>query len=107
MKNIIFGILLVLSTNLYADQVWHESAVKTIYPQPDGSFVIVFDTPAISCTRFDNYHFVSSGINNVTQDGVNNMLKVVLSAAATKKPVKVLFDNSSEGCYINRLLVNY
>ena len=107
MKNLISGILLLISINTYADQVWHESSIKIIYPQPTGGFVLTFETPAIGCTRLDQYHFVSPGKNGVTQDGANNMLKVVLAAAESNKIVRVLYDNSSSSCHINRLLVNY
>ena len=107
MKNILLLILTTFSLSAFAENVWHQSTIKTIYPQSDGGFVIIFDSSSLNCSRPDKYHFVSANQNGVTQEGVNSMLSVVLTAATLNKSIMVYFDKESSSCVVNRLQVEF
>lgn len=108
-----FLLLAVMSTLLSmpvnAASVWHSGKVNQVYPTGNGDVVLVFDTDSASCTNGSNpkYYYIRVGVDGVTQDGLENMLAVALTAATTDRTVTINFDDSSTGCFINRLSVNF
>jgi hypothetical protein len=108
MKRILLAsIALLLSSPAFCAYTWHTSNVKRVYPLASGGFVITFATPSPECSRSDNYHAVSTREGSVTQEGIDAMLSVVLSAGALGKPISVYFDKDSNECFINRLFMNF
>ncbi len=101
----IFAILIITlaSSQAFSEHTWHSSKIKRIYPLANGSFIITFANPSSHCSRSDNYHYISTDAGGVTQEGINSMLSVVLSAAAMGKVVNAYFDKDSNICSINRL----
>ncbi|UTW46651.1 response regulator receiver protein [bacterium SCSIO 12696] len=92
-----------------ATPAWHTSKIKSVYPQANGRVVFTFVDDAPSCPNANSpkYHYLSVGDNGVTQEGLNNMLSVALTAAATGREVAINFDADTNGCQINRLLINF
>ena len=108
MRSIVLGIILFLcSMSAYSQQLWHSGELERVYPQANGSFVITFKTSHPSCTNQSNpkYHYVRAGENGVTPEGVQNMLSVALAAFMANKELTIKFDDSANGCFINRLLI--
>ncbi|ABD82270.1 hypothetical protein [Saccharophagus degradans] len=95
--------------NVFAENKWHQSTIKTIYPLANGDFVLIFNTDSLLCP-VDNtgkYHYVRVGQNDVTSEGARNMLSVALAAAAMGKEVDINFDITDERCFINRLFITF
>jgi hypothetical protein len=90
-----------------AVDVWHQSAVRSVYPQANGSVVLVLDQH-VSCSNANNpqYYHIVSGQNGVVADGVKTMLATALVAFATGKSISLVFDPSTTFCYVNRLSVS-
>lgn len=100
-------IILLISSQAFSDYTWHSSEIRRIYPQANGSFIVTFVNPSPDCSRSDNYHYISTDAGGVTQEGINSMLSVVLSAAAMGKVVNAYFDRDSNTCPISRLHVEF
>ncbi len=96
-----------LSLPAFAVNTWHDSKIKRIYPQPGGNLVITFKTPSVHCSRSDNYHFISDGVNGVKLEGIKSMLSVLLTAATLDKVVSVKFDKDSPSCDVNKLHIEF
>lgn len=110
MKKFIFLALMLLPVaSAHAENTWHTSKVKKIYPLGNGDIVLKFFDNHLKCNNNDTpgAFYLSVNQNKVTSDGFKNMLSVVLTAAATSKEVSVYFDASSSSCYINRLFVDF
>lgn len=89
----------------HAAESWHISTIKSIYPQPNGAFVLTFDTDAADCANSSHYHYVWVSQNGMTDEGAKKMYAAAMMAMAMDKTVQVAFDNSSNNCYVNRLAV--
>jgi len=107
MKTIIAILLAFFAFQVSAADKWHSSLIQSVYPLADGGIVLTFKTPAPDCTRSDKYHYILVGQFGVTQEGLNNMLSIVLTAAATGKEVNIFYDTTSDKCAINRLNVQF
>ena len=92
-----------------AANVWHQSVITHVYPQPDGGIVLSFATDAPTCTNASNpkYYYIKVGENGVTADGLKNMYALALTAAVAGQTVSFVFDDSTTGCYINRMSVPF
>jgi hypothetical protein len=99
--------LILMSCAANATEAWHASTIKWLYPQADGSFVLVFDTNAPACTAVgaDKYHYVLPSQNGMTVEGAKKLYAAAMMAMAMDKTVQVAFDDSTSNCYVNRLLV--
>ena len=97
----------LFAESAFADPVWHSSRIRYVYPLAEGDFVITFveDAPTCQNTSSPKYHYVRVGENGVTQEGLRGMLSAALTAGAANLPVTINFDDSTSGCFINRLLV--
>lgn len=82
---------------------WHTSKVAMVYPVSTGAVIVTFQTTSSACTNTAKYFYIQVGQAGVTQEALENMLSVVLTAAAADRAVGVNFDETSSGCYINRL----
>lgn len=105
---LIAGICLIaLSCASFAAEVRHTSTIKSVYPQANGTFVIVFDTNALTCTNTaaGKYHSVAPLHNGMTDEGTKKLYAAALMALATDKAVMVAFDDATSDCYVNRLIV--
>lgn len=89
-----------------AAEIWHTSYLRWIYPQSNGSVVLVFTSDSTSCTSANNpdYYSIVVGQNGVTADGLRAMYATSLTAFAMGRQLQIAFDNSTSYCYINRLL---
>jgi len=82
------------------------SAIQSVYPQDDGSFVIKLYTDSAACTSTNRpykYYFVKAGQFGMTAEGVKMNYAAALFALGTGKQVIVAFDESTTCCYVNRL----
>ncbi len=108
MKNLVILLFIsFISVPTLAVNTWHDSKVKRIYPQSGGNVVVTFKTPSAHCSRADNYHFISDGVNGVKQEGIKSMLSVLLTAATLDKVVSVNFDKDSPSCDIHKLSIEF
>lgn len=99
--------LLMMPLLSVAENVWHESTIRTIYPLGSGAFVIIPVVPAPDCTRSDSYLYVSEGENGVSAEAVKNMLSVSLTAATLGKNIKVNYNKNSTSCFISKLQISF
>lgn len=99
--------LLFLGNSAIAAEVWHTAYLKYVYPQANGSVVLVFTADSASCTSPNNpkYYSITVGQNSVTVDGLRAMHATALTAFAMERQVQFAFDNATANCYITRLLV--
>lgn len=110
MKKILFIVSsMLISLPLSAANVWHSARISSVYPQADGSVILLFDVDSSYCTHTGSpkYYNVVVGQNSVTAQGAQNIYSAALSAAALNKPVNFVFDDNTSSCYINRLSVHY
>jgi hypothetical protein len=103
---IVAGTLALVSAAHAAD-VWHTATIKFIYPQGDGSFVLIFNSDAASCTSVSNpdYYTVRANTNGVTAEGLKLMYAAALMAKASDREVTINFSTSTNECAINRLQI--
>ncbi|MFA0813629.1 response regulator receiver protein [Microbulbifer epialgicus] len=104
-----FIISILFSLSATAEQATYTSTISKVYPLADGGFIVAFKEDSPNCPRnlTPKYHSVEVGKNGVTQEGLNLIFSAALAAGASGKPVTIVFDGSSENCYINRLSVNF
>ena len=97
---------MLFATPVGATQVWHSGKITQIYPMGNGDVVLIFDTDSPSCTSNANtdYYYIRVGEGNVTQDGLENMLAIALTAATADLAVTINFDDATSSCFVNRLL---
>jgi len=97
----------LVSPNALSAEVWHSSTIKMVYPQADGTFVLIFDTDAPGCTGAGpgKYHYVSPTQYGMTEEGAKKLYAAALAALAADKMVQIAFDNSTSACYVNRLTI--
>jgi hypothetical protein len=102
------GVASMLTLPAVAAEVWVASLVKWIYPQGDGqTIVLVLETESAQCTSpaSPKYFYVTVGQNGVTQEGLKNIFATASLALATDKMLHVAFDDSTQACYVNRVLI--
>jgi hypothetical protein len=89
-----------------AAPVWHASTVKFVYPQADGSFVLVMDVDPPTCPAAGTgkYLYVVAGQNGMTADGLKAMYALSMQALATRAILQLNFEDASTACYVNRML---
>lgn len=94
------------SVSAYAVPNWHTSTLHAVYPMADGSFVLRFTTNAPTCSDSNTpckYQYVNQ--NGMTEVGAQKICAAAFVALASGKTVSVNFDDASDGCYVNRLLM--
>lgn len=108
MRQVLLALAALCSFSSAADNYWHTSKVRSIYPHSDGAFVITFKDNSPNCPTPTNekYHFVRATKNGVTQDGVELMLATALAAATQGKSVTIKFSDEINKCYVNRMRLN-
>lgn len=86
----------------------HSSTLKYIYTQPNGDFILIFNTSPGSCTdtHSDKYFGVAVGQNGVTAEGSRKLYGLALTAFALGKPMTITFDDSTWNCYVIRATIN-
>jgi ABC-type glycerol-3-phosphate transport system substrate-binding protein len=91
-----------------AAESWYQDTVKTVYPLPNGDFVVTFVTSPAACLNASNpkYFHVQAGINGVTVDGVKSMLATALTAFVAGKRLTVVFNDASTSCDVNRMVIS-
>ncbi len=83
---------------------WHTAKILSVYPQSEGSFVLVFNANSPACASGNpDYFYVRAGQNNVTLEGQRAMLTVATAAMLSGKEVAISFDESSSNCWVNRM----
>jgi hypothetical protein len=98
---------MLMACGANAAESWGSSTVKWLYPQADGSFVLVLNTNPPGCTAIglDKYLYVMPSQNGMTVEGAKKVYAAAMMAMATDMTVQVAFDDSTPNCYVNRLLV--
>lgn len=98
---------LVASRGALAAESWHTSTINKVYPQANGTFIVVFDTNAADClnTNPQKFHYVAPAQSGVTDEGAKMIYAAALLALAMDKTVQVAFDNATSSCLINRMVV--
>jgi len=88
---------------------WHTAKITIIYQLADGRYVLQFDSDSSVCTSNSDpdYYYVAVGYNSVTQEAHKNMLSLAMTAAAVGANVTINYDETSAGCEVNRLFVNF
>lgn len=101
--------LSIFASAANAAESWHSGKITRVYPLANGSVVLSLDTDAPNCTNTSKpkYLFVQAGQNGMTADGVRNLLAVALAAASQGKSVSINFDDSTNSCFVNRLMTIY
>lgn len=99
----------LIAGTVSAAPVWHTSKIKWIYPLSSGAVILTFEIESPTCNpgATTNYHLITVGENGVTQEALENMLAVALTAATTGRAVSINFDDATTYCYINRLYVRF
>ena len=93
-----------------AANIWHVNAkIKSVYPESNGNFVLIFNQDHGDCLSTVNPDFyrVSVGQNSMTVEGAEKIFAAALSAASTGTPVSIYFDETNSNCHINRLRINF
>ncbi|MDM3869726.1 response regulator receiver protein [Porticoccus sp. W117] len=105
----VLAIVMLSITAIAATPTWHNSKIRTIYPLADGRVVLTLENDSAACQNNSSpkYYYIAVGENGVTQEGLNNMLSVALTAATTGREISFNFDADSSGCQINRLSLNF
>ena len=104
----LFALLMILrSGSVLATPVWFTSTIKTVYPQGNGDYVLIFNDPSPSCSHAGGYHLIAPSQNGMSEAGSNKMYALAVTAAALGKTLTINFDDSSSNCYVNRLLVDF
>ena len=109
MKSILVILLMSFSFKVFAAGVWHSSTVNSVNPFATGSFAVTFKTDSSSCPNGSSpkKYYVEVGQNGVTQEAINKMYSAFIAAGMAGKDVSIYFEDSSTGCYINRLSVDF
>jgi hypothetical protein len=91
-----------------AAESWYQDTIKTIYPLPNGDFVVTFvnSPPACLNTSTPKYLHVQAGVYGVTSEGVKSMLATSLVAYVAGKRLTVVFDDTSTSCSVNRMIIS-
>lgn len=99
----------LIAGTVSAAPVWHNSKIKWIYPLGSGAVILTLEIESPTCNpgATTNYYHIKVGENGVTQEGLENMLAVALTAATTGRVVSINFDDATTHCYINRLYVRF
>ena len=99
----VLTLVLMFQPTAHANNVWFQSRIAAIYPNGDGTVVLTFADVAAGCTNSSSpkYFYLQVGQNGMTQEGLKNIMSVALTAAVTDKTVSVVFDDSSQYCYVN------
>lgn len=109
-KFVLSSVLFAVVQNSYAsDDVWHTAHVERVYPQGDGRFVLTFTKNSDTCpnTSTPKFHYVAVGQKGVTQEGMNQMFSTALSAAVSGRELTIVYDPTTNYCYIDRLLIRF
>ncbi len=101
--------ILFLSPFSFSAEQSHTAEIRRIYPIANGDFVLSFKTESEYCTNGSSpkHYYVSVGENSVTQEGSEKMLSVALMAASTGRPITIRYSDTTNQCFINRLLVGF
>jgi len=99
--------LLTVTSVAPAATQFFQAPVQSVYPQGDGSFIVIFAQSSPSCSSQNNpqYFFVAAGQFGVNADGVKGMLATALTAFSLNRSLSIAFDDSTPNRYINRLAV--
>ncbi|MBX2849125.1 MAG: hypothetical protein KTR16_12440 [Acidiferrobacterales bacterium] len=108
MNKLVFTLfLLCLNTGALAG-VWHSGVkINTVYPLADGNFILRLDQDHQGClaTQSPDYYRVSVGENDVNEEGANKLFSLAMAASLSGKKVNIYFQEGTEGCYINRIML--
>lgn len=84
-----------------------QGSVRWIYPTSDGNFVVATVPDAPSCTSANSpkYMYAVVGQNGMTSEGSKKIYAAAMLAMASSRQVTVIFDVTTQSCYINRVIV--
>lgn len=108
----LFGIVSAISlfgpSVTLATERWQQSTLKSVYPQGNGDFVIIFSTESqgyCTSTATPKYYHVAVGQYSVNAEGAKRMYAAALLSLASDLPILIAFDDATSFCYVNRLLI--
>lgn len=113
-KFIKFALLgsLLLSCSSFATNRWHTGNITYLYPLGNGTVIIYMDSSNQYCLNSAGtpkqtfYLALDKGPTKVTEFGHKNIYSSALTAFATGKKLRVYFDDTTTGCYIDRILMH-
>lgn len=97
------GALVLACPATEAAEVWFESTLTYVYPDGDGSFVLVFNEDSPNCQHGAKFHRVRVNQNGVTEEGKRMMYAAALAAKVSGSRLQIVFDDASTSCYVSRL----
>ena len=102
-------IAVFLTQNALSAAQWHTAEIERVYPLAGDEVVIAFKTDSSHCSNGSSpkYHYITVGQNGVVAGALDRMFSTALAAATTGKQLIINFDDSTNKCYINRLLIRY
>jgi len=108
MKKIPAFLIILASSSLNA-ATWFTGSIDRVYPLANGNFVIIFkeDSPACTSINASKYHYVNSGNNGLTPEGLDKIYSLALTAATTGKKLSINFDETESACYVNRAYISF
>lgn len=108
--NVFLLAIVLLPATVSAENVWHTSVVKKVYPLGSGQFVVMLEEDSAACSSGvtpNKYYYAAVGKNGVTQEGLELFYSTVLSAGIAGNPISIVFDTSTDKCFINRLIMSF
>lgn len=113
MKLFLTAFLLILaSANLSAADVSHSSTILSIDQNPNGDVAVRFTSDHSACTNGNSpkYYYLranDAASGNISIDTYKNIFSMLMSAGIAKKSVSIVFDDSSNACWIKRAIVTF
>ena len=91
-----------------ATNVWVNNAtINGVQVMHDGTFIAYLPANEGSiCSQGGRLHYVQSGVNEVTPEGLKSLLSIALVAQTTGKKVSILYDPGSSNCYVQRIYLS-
>ena len=108
-KNILsLVLLLIISGNVLAQQIFHKTKIDMIYPFSDGKVYVGIDTENEACKNTNEFYRLAIGEAGVTEEAMGKIYSAMLAAAAQQNQVEIIFEPKADGhCYISRLKIFY
>lgn len=111
---LLFTIILFIATNtlVNAAEVAHTATIASIDQQQNGDIAFRFNSDHAACTNGNSpkYYYLranDAASGNLSIDTYKNILSIAMTAGVAKKTVQVVFDDSSQNCWVKRIVLNF
>jgi hypothetical protein len=84
------------------------ATVGRLYPMSSGVVDVTFVTSNTACTNANNppRYRLAVGVGGMTEEGMRNIMAVLMYAVSTNKDLVVSFDQTLSTCNITRVLIS-